>query len=318
MLYVLWPALLKVLDAAPRLLSISPLWFGIMLALEVGSFACIWALQRMSLRTKKWFAVATSQMAGNAVSRVVPAGAAAGGAVQFRMLVQGGVDGTRVGTGLAAASLISTGTLLALPVLSLPAALAGGPVPSGLRQAALMGFAVFIVGFGVGWMLLSQDGALRGVGAAIQWTVNKIRRARTPIAGLAARLVAEREEILAAMGRRWWQALLFSLGNWLFDYLALLAALTAVGAHPRPSLVLLAYVGSMILAMIPLTPGGLGFVEAGLTAMLALAGVSGADAAVATLGYRLVSYWLPLPVGFGALLFHRRRYGDRSRPLTAG
>ena len=65
------------------------------------------------------------------------------------------------------------------------------------------------------------------------------------------------------------------MGNWLFDYLALLAALTAVGSRPRPSLVLLAYVAAALLGMIPITPGGLGFVEAGLAATLALAGVSG-------------------------------------------
>ena len=56
-----------------------------------------------------------------------------------------------------------------------------------------------------------------------------------------------------------------------------------------------------------MTPGGLGVVEAGLTATLALAGVSGGDAAVATLAYRLVSYWLMLPAGLVAWLVHRRR-----------
>ncbi len=59
--------------------------------------------------------------------------------------------------------------------------------------------------------------------------------------------------------------------------------------------------------MIPLTPGGLGFVEAGLTGMLALAGVGGAAAAVATLAYRLISFWLPIPAGAVAYgLFWRR------------
>ena len=52
-----------------------------------------------------------------------------------------------------------------------------------------------------------------------------------------------------------------------------------------------------MLAQIPVTPGGLGFVEAGLTAMLALAGVSAGDAVLATFAYRLFSYWLPLPLG---------------------
>jgi uncharacterized protein (TIRG00374 family) len=70
--------------------------------------------------------------------------------------------------------------------------------------------------------------------------------------------------------------------------------------------------------MIPLTPGGLGFVEAGLTATLTLAGVNAADAVLATLAYRLVSYWLPLMVGPFAYLLHRRRYARSSvRPTTS-
>lgn len=48
--------------------------------------------------------------------------------------------------------------------------------------------------------------------------------------------------------------------------------------------------------------------EAGLTATLGLAGVSAGDAVLATLAYRLASYWLPLPVGLGAFAVHRHRY----------
>jgi uncharacterized membrane protein YbhN (UPF0104 family) len=51
-------------------------------------------------------------------------------------------------------------------------------------------------------------------------------------------------------------------------------------------------------------------VEAGLSGMLVLAGVSAADALIATLGYRLASYWLPLPAGFVAYTLFRRRYGS--------
>jgi hypothetical protein len=60
--------------------------------------------------------------------------------------------------------------------------------------------------------------------------------------------------------------------------------------------------------MIPLTPGGLGFVEAGLTGMLALADVAASAAVVATLAYRLVSFWLPIPAGALAYGLFRRRY----------
>jgi len=111
------------------------------------------------------------------------------------------------------------------------------------------------------------------------------------------RLLRERDRILAALGPRWKRALLATVGRWTFDYLTLLAALAAIGSHPRPGLVLLAFCGAQVLAQIPITPGGLGFVEAGLSAMLVLAGVSAGDALLATFAYRLFSYWLPLPIG---------------------
>ncbi|MBJ7471952.1 MAG: flippase-like domain-containing protein, partial [Solirubrobacteraceae bacterium] len=68
-----------------------------------------------------------------------------------------------------------------------------------------------------------------------------------------------------------------------------------------------------LLTQIPITPGGIGFVEAGLAATLVLAGVSAADAAVATFAYRLVTYWLPLPVGLVAFLVDRR-FGPPAAP----
>jgi uncharacterized protein (TIRG00374 family) len=313
-LYVLWPSLLSVLSSFPEVLTIRPWWFAVLGGLEAASFACAWALQRLALRTSVWFGVATAQLAGNAVSRVVPGGAAAGGAVQFRMLVRAGIGSTQVGTGLTAASLVSTATLFVLPILSVPAMLAGRPVPSGLAQAAWLGAGVFVVAFAIGSVLLTVDGALLGVGRALEWALGRFDpRSRGSTSDLPARLLVERGAIRDALGRSWVPALLYALGNWLLDYLALLAALAAVDTFPRPSLVLLAYVASMVLAMIPITPGGLGFVEAGLTALLIVAGVDAGRAAVAVLAYRLFSFWLPIPAGGVAALLHRRRYRGRVR-----
>ena len=71
-LYVLWPSLLAVFSAFPRVLTIRPWWFVVLAALEGASFASVWSLQRLALRTSGWFGIATAQLAGNAVSRVVP------------------------------------------------------------------------------------------------------------------------------------------------------------------------------------------------------------------------------------------------------
>ena len=122
--------------------------------------------------------------------------------------------------------------------------------------------------------------------------------------------MAERDVVVDVLGKRWWEALLFAAGRWVLDYLTLLAALYAVGSEPRASLVLLAFFAAQLLGTLPLTPGGLGFVEAGLTGTLALAGVDAGAALVATLAYRLVSFWLPIPAGAVAAIVHKRRYGD--------
>jgi uncharacterized protein (TIRG00374 family) len=313
-LYVLWPGLLKVFQTWPELLRLNPIWFVAMFAAEVASFACIWMLQRLALRTDQWFGVATAQLAGNAFSRIVPGGAAAGGAISYRLLVSAGLPAATVGTGLAAASIISTATLFSLPLLALPAVLAGRPVPRGLAQSAWLGGGVFLLALAVGAVFVTTDGPLRATGRAIQAVRNRLRRSREPGTDLPDRLVAERDLVRGTLGQRWWVALLSGLGNWLFDYVALLAALAAVGSRPRPTLVLFAYVSSMVLGMIPITPGGLGFVEAGLTATLHLAGVSTGDAVLATLAYRMVSYWLPLPAGLIAVTLHRRRFSTPATP----
>jgi putative heme transporter len=129
------------------------------------------------------------------------------------------------------------------------------------------------------------------------------------VSGLPQAFIADRDFIRTTVGERWRAATLAAAGNTGFDYLALLCALRAVGAAPRPSFVVLAYAAAELLALIPLTPGGLGFVEAGLTGLLRAAGVDGGDAVVATFAYRLVSFWLPLPFGLGSWWLFRRRYG---------
>ncbi|HLH28090.1 MAG TPA: flippase-like domain-containing protein, partial [Acidimicrobiales bacterium] len=66
--------------------------------------------------------------------------------------------------------------------------------------------------------------------------------------------------------------------------------------------------------LVPITPGGLGIVEASLVGLLALAGLNGAQAVLATLAYRLASYWLPLLCGPVAYFVFRHRYRTRGAP----
>jgi hypothetical protein len=132
-------------------------------------------------------------------------------------------------------------------------------------------------------------------------------RRRTTSETVASRVIAERNQVAAALDKRWIRALSSAAASRMADYAVLVASLAAVGARVRPSLVLIAYVAAMALAMIPLTPGGVGIVEAGLTGLLVVAGVPSDQAVVGTLLYRLASFWFPIPVGLVAWLIARLR-----------
>ncbi len=310
-LYFMQDQLREVLQSGERLRTIRPGWFVVMVGLEVISFGCLWWLTRIVLPGVSWFVAATSQLVSNAVSRVIPGGAATGGAVFYRMLSVSGVAPTKAGGAMAAASILSTAALVAIPSVAGVMALAGAPIPESLLPAAIAGGVMFVILVGVG-----------ALGMAFDTPLDAVERWLDQLFGLIGRLVqrdwgvergllrTERDRLVDVLGTRWPAAVAASAGNWAFDYLALIAALYSVGADPRLSLVLLAYAGAQVLGMIPLTPGGFGFVEVGLYSLLVISGISAQDASLAVVAYRLVSLWVPIATGLLAYVAFLR-WGSR-------
>ncbi len=355
-LYFLLPQLLDVWEQIPKLTSIK-WWFVVILPLEAGSFACQWKLTRTALPQVSWFVAATAQLASNAIAKVVPGGAAVGGATGYRMLSVSGVNRATAGAALAATAIVSNGVLFALPMVAVLGSILTAPVPGDLAVIAWGGALLFLVLFAIVFTLVRFDQPLWAVGGLIErvsgWL---IRHVVGPIRSWSSRMpvhrqhpddrddsavgrtfaqpapppatlrgptaegfVRQRDIMVSTLGPRWRTALVAAVGNWGLDYLALVAAIYAVtGAKPKLSLILLAYGAAAVLSMIPITPGGLGFVELGLTAALVAAGIKPADALLATLAYRVVSYWLPLPAGLVATILFRRRYGHVPDPPDLG
>ena len=97
-------------------------------------------------------------------------------------------------------------------------------------------------------------------------------------------------------------ALLLSL-----SYILCLAACVAAFGRsvPLASIAVVYLTGSAIGSILP-TPGGLGGVEAALTAGLTAAGLPGAVAVSAVLLFRLLTFWLPVPFGWAAMSYLER------------
>lgn len=93
-----------------------------------------------------------------------------------------------------------------------------------------------------------------------------------------------------------------SLANRLFDVLTLTLCLWAVDATPSIFGVLLAYASAKIVGAVPITPGGLGPVEASMVAAFVSTGVDATTAAAAVVAYRIASFLLMTLVGWIAYI----------------
>jgi uncharacterized membrane protein YbhN (UPF0104 family) len=116
-------------------------------------------------------------------------------------------------------------------------------------------------------------------------------------------------------GRYRQAALAFAVANWLTDLCCLAAVAQAF--HLPLTFVQLAtvYLAVQVVRQIPVTPGGIGVIEASLLAALVTAGAGQAPAAAAVLGYRLFSCWLVIPVGL--LCWAMLRRAEPAKPIAA-
>ena len=205
-LYLVFPSLLDLFSSWKDLGEFGAGWLGAMAALQVATLACLWALQREAIRVDAWSPIVTSQLVGNALSKVAPGGGAVGAALQYRMLVQAGARPAGVVSGLTAVNLLVFAAVLGLPVLAVPTIIRGG-VDHGLVQATIVGAVVFVALFVVGAVCLAFDAPLRWIGRTVQRVRNRLRRHSEPLTGLPKRLLRERDRILETFGPKWKRAL---------------------------------------------------------------------------------------------------------------
>ncbi len=108
-------------------------------------------------------------------------------------------------------------------------------------------------------------------------------------------------------------ALAAAIANWTGELLCLVFVTKALGLPVGIFSLAAIFLGAQIARQFPLTPGGVGIVEATLLAGLISAGAPTASAAASVLVYRLFSCWLILPIGFAGWIFLRK---NTARPAT--
>jgi uncharacterized protein (TIRG00374 family) len=312
-LVLMWPVLASVYSEAGRTLTLSPSWSVAIVGAVAAQMVANWELQRIILRTPKWLDVAAPQLVGNAASHLLPAGNAIGAGLHVQMLTAAGFPATTAVSSLGAVTVIGAITgLVLLPLIVLAASAAGSSIDPGLVRGMWVGAVALLVILATVVVLFSRDRPWQWIAAGIARVRRRFGRESDP-SQVAGRLLDERDHIRVALQDRIVWVLLVDFVRASGDYLALYFALRATGAHVNPAAVLAAFIVSNIAGMVPLTPGGLGFVEASLAGVLVIAGAGETHANLTVATYRLAATWLPCLAGAIAFLWFRHRH--RGKPI---
>ena len=229
-----------------------------------------------------------------AVAHVIPAGTLGTAALGFRLFTNEGISANDAGVMMAAKGLGSTIVLNVLLWLSLVISipLAGfrpiyGTVAI-IGTVLLAAVALVIVGVTRGTERASR--ILHMVGDKIPWVSGDRLEAAVREASKTAATMAKDKHVLA------W-ALVWASLNWLLDAASLWCFIAAFGSTVNPVELFAAYGIANVAGALPLTPGGLGVVDSAAPLLLVGFGVTRSVATLGVLAWRLVNFWLPIPVG---------------------
>lgn len=281
---------------------LQPWWVALALMAEAGSYLSFAAAQRGLLGAAGvdvGFGPMTEiVVVATTITNSLPAGSVLATVFSFRQFRRRGADDTVAAWSLLA-MLVAAGASLAL--------LAG----VGLALAGSEGASADLVGVTVGVVVLAVAGTVALVQRrAAVWMVAGASRAlperlSRPISAGLDRLSSEDLSTGQMLEAVWWTG-----GNWFLDCACLALSFMAVGAPVPWHGLLLAYGAGQLAANLPISPGGLGVVEGSMTIALVALGGDVVSTAVAVLVYRVMSYWMELPIGWavwGRLTWRERR-----------
>ncbi len=255
--------------------------------------------------------------ASTAAAAVLPGGDAVGMGLSYAMLRRWGFSVQQVAVATAATAVFNAFANVVFAVAAAGFLAMSGESHPLLTTAAAIGTAAVAVALALFAVALSDDGRARLLGGLFQRLWNRLARLlrRRAASGWDERLVDFRREAVGLLRRRWLPLAGATLLGHLTVFLVLLVALRAVGVPSTDVSLAEAFAAwalIRVITTIPITPGGIGIVELGLTG--ALVGFGGHRAAVvaSVLLYRVLTYVPPIALGGVCLLVWRRL--DRAIP----
>jgi putative heme transporter len=300
----------------PRIASYTDVWavvrqldttwllaLGAAVVVNVVTYAPPWMIALPGLRFRQ--ALPFTQ-ASTALTYVAPGGGIVGMAGSYGLLRMWGFGSSDVARAVTLTGIWNQLANLLLPVMAVLLLALDEESSPLLTTVAVIGAAVFAVAVVLLALVFWSDALARGIGDVCQRALNRVLRVlrRNAVEGWAERLVHFRRATVDLIRRRWaWLTLAAIVGN-VAVFVVLLVSLRAVGIGAGEITWVEAFAGwslARALQLIPLTPGGVGPVELGMTGILVGFGGANAEVVAAVLIYRAFTVVPTLLLGLATM-----------------
>ncbi|MCE7882363.1 MAG: UPF0104 family protein [Actinobacteria bacterium ATB1] len=247
------------------------------------------------------------------ISNTIPLGGAFGLGVQYAMLAGYGLGPGPTTAAIGITSVWNLFVTLGLPVLALLALLVTGQATGHSLWITALGIAGIGVMVFLFWLVLRSEDTARKLGRAgdraATWSAGLIHKDVEP--DFDEGLVRFRTSTVDVVDAHWLRITGTSVLQQIAQFSILFFALVGLGATGSDGISLAeafaAFVFARLASFIPVTPGGLGTVDAALVALLDSYGVSNEIALAADLVWRACSLFPQVILGVGTFLYWRHK-----------
>jgi uncharacterized protein (TIRG00374 family) len=302
--------------------TLTPIEFTTLLAATVFNLFTYWLANMAALPGLRLGQAAVVTQTTTSVANTIPAGGAVAVGLTFSILSSWGFDAQAITLYIGVTGVWNIFMKLALPVVSLALLALTGQAAPALVVAAVIGLVVLIVAVSLFALALWKKEFARrigdGIGRFVSWFLRPFHKG--PITTWGEQAIAFRKRTIVLVEKRWLLITLTTVMSQLALWLVLLLCLRHVGISEQEVTTLqtlAVFAFGRLLAAVPITPGGVGFVELGYIGGLTAAGGNEAQVVAAVLLFRVLTYGIQIPIGGFTYVIWRMKKGWRRGPPKA-
>jgi uncharacterized protein (TIRG00374 family) len=300
--------------------SLTPLEFWSLLAVMVFNLFTYWLANMAALPGLKLGQAAVVTQTTTSIANTVPAGGAVALGVTYKLLRSWGFTGSAIALYIGVTGIWNIFTKLALPILSIALLALTGGGGGAYVVAALIGLLVLGVAVVLLALVLWREAFARRVGDRLGRIASWFRKLahREPVTDGADRAASFRADTNELVRRRWVAITLTTVLSQLALFLVLVLSLRHLGVSEQEVSaveIFAVYAFGRLLTALPITPGGLGFVELGYIGGLVAAGGDKPAVVAAVLLFRALTYGIQIPLGvFTYMIWRAKSSWRRDEP----